>query len=64
MSSPPQTLLDALNPKPLGEDRFEARSIEYLRHRVFAGLARLSRLARRTWVAWRPGLAWTPGMER
>ena len=34
MSSPLQTLLDA---KPLGDDRFEARSIEYLRPRVFGG---------------------------
>ena len=34
MSSPLQTLLDA---KPLGDDRFEARSAEYLRPRVFGG---------------------------
>src|SRR2546423_774213 len=35
MSSPLQTLVDALDVKPLGDDRFEARSIEYLRPRVF-----------------------------
>ena len=37
MSSPLQTLLDALDAKPLGDDRFEARSIEDLRPRVFGG---------------------------
>lgn len=37
MSSPPQTLLDALDATPLGEDRFEARSFEHLRPRVFGG---------------------------
>ena len=50
MSSPPQTLLDALNAMPLGEDRFEARSIEYLRPRVFGGelLAQVLATAART----------------
>src|SRR5262249_34317501 len=37
MSSVLQTLLDALDAKPLGNDRFAARSIEYLRPRVFGG---------------------------
>jgi acyl-CoA thioesterase-2 len=37
MSSPLQMLLDALDAKPLGDDRFEARSIEHLRPRVFGG---------------------------
>jgi acyl-CoA thioesterase-2 len=37
MSSPLQTLLDALDAKPLGDDRFEAHSIEHLRPRVFGG---------------------------
>ena len=47
MSSPLQTLLDA---KPLGDDRFEARSIEYLRPRVFGGelLAQVLATAART----------------
>jgi acyl-CoA thioesterase len=37
MSSPLQALLDALDAKPLGADRFEARSIEYLRPRTYGG---------------------------
>ena len=37
MSSPLHTLLDALDAKTLGDDRFEARSIEHLRPRVFGG---------------------------
>src|SRR5436190_6586874 len=47
MSSPLQTLLDA---KPLGNDRFEASSIEYLRPRVFGGelLAQVLATAART----------------
>jgi len=50
MSSPLQTLLDALDAKPLGNDRFEARSIEYLRPRVFGGelLAQVLATAART----------------
>jgi acyl-CoA thioesterase II len=50
MSSPLQTLLDALDAKPLGDDRFEARSIEYLRPRVFGGelLAQVLATAART----------------
>jgi acyl-CoA thioesterase-2 len=37
MSGPLQMLLEALDAKPLGDDRFEARSIEHLRPRVFGG---------------------------
>ena len=50
MSSPLQTLLDALDAKPLGEDRFQARSIEGLRPRVFGGelLAHALAMAART----------------
>ena len=50
MSSPLQTLLDALDAKPLGNDRFEARSIECLRPRVFGGelLAQVLATAART----------------
>jgi acyl-CoA thioesterase len=50
MSSPLQTLLDALDAKPLGDDRFEARSIEYLRPRIFGGelLAQVLATAART----------------
>jgi acyl-CoA thioesterase II len=50
MSSPLQTLLGALDAKPLGDDRFEARSIEYLRPRVFGGelLAQVLATAART----------------
>jgi hypothetical protein len=50
MPSPLQMLLDALDTKPLGEDRFEARSIEYLRPRVFGGelLAQVLAMAART----------------
>ncbi len=50
MSSPLQTLLEALDAKPLGDDRFEARSIEYLRPRVFGGelLAQVLATAART----------------
>jgi acyl-CoA thioesterase II len=50
MSSPLQALLDALDAKPLGDDRFEARSIENLRPRVFGGelLAQVLATAART----------------
>src|SRR5262245_17083430 len=50
MSSPLQTLLDALDATPLGDDRFEARSIETLRPRVFGGelLAQVLATAART----------------
>jgi acyl-CoA thioesterase-2 len=50
MFSPLQTLLDALDAKPLGDDCFEARSIEYLRPRVFGGelLAQVLATAART----------------
>jgi acyl-CoA thioesterase-2 len=50
MSSPLQTLLDALDAKPLGEDRFQVRSIEHLRPRVFGGelLAHALAMAART----------------
>jgi acyl-CoA thioesterase II len=50
MSSPLQTLLDALDAKPLGDDRFEAHSIECLRPRVFGGelLAQVLATATRT----------------
>src|SRR4029078_10034327 len=50
MSSPLQTLLDALDVKSLGNDRFEARSVEYLRPRVFGGelLAQVLATAART----------------
>jgi acyl-CoA thioesterase II len=50
MSSPLQTLLDALDPKPLGDDRFEARCVECLRPRVFGGelLAQVLATAART----------------
>jgi acyl-CoA thioesterase-2 len=37
MSNPLQNLLDALDAKPLGDDRFEAQSVEALRPRVFGG---------------------------
>jgi acyl-CoA thioesterase-2 len=50
MSSPLHTLLDALDVKPLGDDRFEARCVEYLRPRVFGGelLAQVLAAAART----------------
>src|SRR5262245_11749981 len=49
-SRPLPTLLDALDAKPLGNDRFEARSIEYFRPRVFGGelLAQVLATAART----------------
>ncbi len=37
MTDPLQTLLKALDVQPLGGDRFEARSIEHLRPRIFGG---------------------------
>ena len=50
MSNPLQALLDALDAKPLGDDRFEARCIEVLRPRVFGGelLAQVLATAART----------------
>src|ERR1700674_1177219 len=50
MSSPLEALLDALYAKPLGDDRFEARSIEFLRPRVYGGdlLAQVLATAART----------------
>lgn len=50
MSNPLQTLLDALDAEPLGDDRFEARSIEHLRPRTFGGelLAQVLAIAART----------------
>jgi acyl-CoA thioesterase II len=50
MSSALHTLLDALDAKPLGDDRFQARCVEYLRPRVFGGelLAQVLAAAART----------------
>ena len=50
MADPLQTLLGSLDARPLGDDRFEVRSVEHLRPRVFGGelLAQVLATAART----------------